>query len=69
MHDHAALSGHPASGLVGLSDLLDALEGQTTASQLVIESWAKGDLAAAVRALDASIQAAHAAIVKAKGGG
>jgi hypothetical protein len=47
-------------------DLLDALEAQTEAAQAVIESWAQGDLAGAVRALDASIQPARAAIAKAK---
>lgn len=50
------------------SDLLAALEGQTAAAQSVIENWAKGDLAAAVRMLDASISAARAALAKAKGG-
>jgi len=49
------------------SDLLEALEGQTAAAQSVIENWAKGDLAAAVRALDACIPTARAAIAKAKG--
>jgi hypothetical protein len=49
--------------------LLDALEGQTEAAQAVIDHWAEGDLAAAVRGLDASIDGARAAIAKAKGGG
>jgi hypothetical protein len=48
------------------SDLLDALEAQTEAAQAVIDNWTEGDLAAAVRALDASIAAARAAIAKAK---
>ena len=46
--------------------LLEALEGQTEAAQTVIDRWAEGDLAAAVRALDASIAPARAAIAKAK---
>jgi len=50
-------------------DLLDALEDQTEAAQAVIDNWAEGDLAAAVRGLDASIVLARAAIAKAKGGG
>jgi hypothetical protein len=48
------------------SDLLDALEAQTEAAQAVIDNWAEGDLAAAVRTLDASIADARAAIAKAK---
>jgi len=51
------------------SGLLEALEDQTEAAQAVIDNWAEGDLAAAVRALDASIDGARAAIAKAKGGG
>jgi hypothetical protein len=51
------------------SDLLDALADQTEAAQAVIDNWAEGDLAAAVRELDASIDLARAAIAKAKGGG
>jgi hypothetical protein len=47
-------------------DLLEALEEQTDAAQAVIDNWTKGDLAAAVRALDASIADARAAIAKAK---
>jgi len=47
-------------------DLLDALEVQTAEAQAVINTWAKGDLAAAVRMLDASIPAARAAIARAK---
>ena len=50
------------------SDLLGALESQTAGAQSVIENWTQGDLAAAVRALDASIPGARAAIAKAKGG-
>ena len=50
------------------SDLLDALEGQTAAAQSVIENWARGDLASAVRRLDTTIATARAAIAKAKGG-
>jgi len=51
------------------SDLLEALEAQTQAAQGVIDNWSEGDLAAAVRTLDASIDGARAAIAKAKGGG
>ena len=47
-------------------DLFEALEAQTAAAQAVIDAWAKGDLAAAVRTLDASIPAARAAIAKAR---
>lgn len=48
------------------SDLLAALEEQTDAAQAVIDHWTEGNLAAAVRALDASIADARAAIAKAK---
>ena len=47
-------------------DLLEALEAQTAAAQAVIDAWARGDLAGAVRMLDGSIPAARAAIAKAK---
>ena len=47
-------------------DLLDALESQTDAAQAVIDNWSEGDLAAAVRNLDGSIEAARAALAKAK---
>ena len=47
-------------------DLLEALEAQAAAAQAVIDAWARGDLAAAVRTLDGSIPAARAAIAKAK---
>lgn len=49
-------------------DLLNALEAQTTEAQAVIDAWEQGDLAGAVRMLDASIPAARAAIAKAKTG-
>jgi hypothetical protein len=49
-------------------ELLTALEGQTEAAQAVIDNWAKGDLAAAVRGLDAWIAPAYEALAKAKGG-
>ena len=45
-------------------ELLNALEDQTNAAQAVIDNWASGDLAAAVRSLDASIATARAAIAK-----
>ena len=48
-------------------DLLEALDAQTTAAQAVIDAWSQGDLAAAVRQLDASLGNARAAIAKAKG--
>jgi hypothetical protein len=48
------------------ADLRDALEAETDAAQAVIDAWAEGDLAAAVRALDAAISGARAAIAKAK---
>jgi hypothetical protein len=44
--------------------LLTALEAQTEAAKAVIDNWEKGDLAAAVRGLDASISIAAAAIAK-----
>jgi hypothetical protein len=50
-------------------ELLAALQVQTQAAKSVIASWDKGDLAAAVRALDASIATASAAIAKAENGG
>ena len=50
------------------SDLLDALEAQTDAAQAVIDAWAEGDLAAAVRMLDGCIPAARKAILSATGG-
>jgi hypothetical protein len=49
-------------------DMLDALEAQTEAAQAVIDAWSEGDLAGAVRMLDASLADAQAAIAKAKGG-
>lgn len=49
-------------------DLLEALETQTEAAQAVIDAWSEGDLAGAVRMLDASLADAQAAIAKAKGG-
>jgi hypothetical protein len=48
------------------SDLVDALEAQTEVAQAVIDAWETGDLAGAVRELDASIQPARAALAKAK---
>jgi hypothetical protein len=47
-------------------ELLNALEDQTNAAQAVIDNWASGDLAAAVRSLDVSIATARAAFAKAK---
>jgi hypothetical protein len=49
-------------------DLLAALEGETAAAQAVLDRWAEGDLAGAVRELDAQIATARAAIAKAKEG-
>jgi hypothetical protein len=49
-------------------DLYEALDAQTEAARAVIKNWARGDLAAAVRELDDSIEPARAAIAKAKGG-
>ena len=46
-------------------ELLVALQTQTEAAKAVIAHWEEGDLAAAVRTLDASIAAADAAIAKA----
>jgi hypothetical protein len=48
-------------------DLLDALQAQTDAAQAVIDAWDKGNLAEAVRSLDASIAAARMAVAKTKG--
>ena len=50
------------------SDLLAALETQIEAAQAVIDAWCEGDLAGAVRMLDAALADARAAIAKAKGG-
>jgi hypothetical protein len=47
-------------------DLLEALESQTEAAQAVIDSWAEGDLAAAVNGLENAMDAARAAIAKAE---
>jgi hypothetical protein len=49
-------------------DLFDALETQTDAAQAVIDAWATGDLARAVRTLTGATSAARAAIAAAKGG-
>jgi hypothetical protein len=49
-------------------DLYEALDAQTEAARAVIKNWARGDLAAAVRELDDSIEPARAAIAQAKGG-
>jgi len=46
-------------------ELLAALQTQTEAVKAVIGNWERGDLAGAVRALDASIARADAAIAKA----
>jgi hypothetical protein len=48
--------------------LFEALDAQTVAAQAVIDAWSEGDLASAVRMLDASLADAQAAIAKAKGG-
>lgn len=48
-------------------NLLRALQSQTDAAQAVIDAWASGDLAGAVRTLDASIEYAREAIAKAEG--
>jgi hypothetical protein len=48
------------------SSVLNALEAQTDAAQAVIDAWAEGDLAGAVRMLDASISMARAAIARAR---
>jgi hypothetical protein len=49
-------------------NLLEALEEQTGAAQLVIDAWAKGDLARAVNGLESSLGNALAEIAEAKGG-
>lgn len=49
-------------------DLFAALQTQTEAAQAVIDAWSEGDLAGAVRMLDASLADAQAVIAKAKGG-
>jgi hypothetical protein len=46
-------------------EFFEALAEQTEAAQAVIDAWAEGDLAAAVRWLDASIATALAAVAKA----
>ena len=48
-------------------DLLRVLEEQTAAAQAVIDNWEKGDLARAVRALDASITAARTGLARTRG--
>lgn len=49
-------------------DLLEALEAQTEAARAVMNAWSEGDLAGAVRMLDASQGDARDAIANAKGG-
>ena len=49
-------------------DLLEALEAQTEAAQAVVDAWCQGDLAGAVRRLDASLPTAQAALATARGG-
>ena len=47
-------------------EMLEALEAQTEAAQAVIDAWAEGDLAGAVRWLDATLAEARAAIATVK---
>jgi hypothetical protein len=63
-----ALQEADACLMAGAPALLDALEAQTEAAQAVIDAWEQGDLAGAVRQLDASLGNARAAISEAKGG-
>lgn len=49
-------------------NLLEALEEQTEAAQLVIDSWANGDLARAVNGLESSLGNALGEIAQARGG-
>ena len=51
-----------------VQDLIDALEHQTEAARLVIDSWEQGDLAGAVHGLEMSLDDSLAAIAKMKGG-
>jgi hypothetical protein len=51
--------------LAGAPDLRDALTEQTEAAQTVTDRWSQGDLAAAVRALDAAIAPARRALARA----
>ena len=51
-----------------VQDLIDALEHQTEAARLVIDSWEQGDLAGAVHGLEMSLDESLAAIAKVKGG-
>jgi len=51
-----------------VQDLVDALERQTEAARLVVDSWARGDLASAVHGLELSLDESLAALAKAKGG-
>jgi hypothetical protein len=51
-----------------IQDLIEALEHQTEAARLVIESWERGDLAGAVHGLEMSLDDSLAALAKAKGG-
>ena len=54
--------------LAAAPELLDALQTQTDAAQDVLDNWERGDLAAAVRALAATLAASRAAVRQAKGG-
>jgi hypothetical protein len=51
-----------------IRDLIDAFELQTQKARTVIDSWERGDLAAAVNGLEHSLDEALAAIAKVKGG-
>ena len=54
-----------AALMAAAPNLIDALQGQTEAAEAVIDAWVKGDLAGAVRMLDASIPTARLAIAEA----
>jgi hypothetical protein len=51
-----------------IHDLIDALERQTEAARVVIDSWEQGDLAGAVHGLEMSLDETLAALAKAKDG-
>jgi hypothetical protein len=51
-----------------VQDLIDALERQSDAARVVVDSWEQGDLAGAVHGLEMSLDESLAALAKAKGG-
>ncbi len=64
-HELAVWHGEDLRLRLAARDLLKALQDQTELAQKVVDHWATGDLATAVRALDATIPKTRAAIARA----